>query len=113
MTREEYIKTLIVDKGYSVKSFSKAVGLPYSTLRSMLSSGVGGAAVDNVIKICKGLGITVDTLNKCGCVDGSVALSGKERTLINSYRSHPELQIAVDKLLGIEDYEESQNKKRA
>lgn len=101
MTREEYIKTLIADKGYSVKSFAKAVGLPYSTLRSMLSSGVGGAAVDNVIKICKGLGITVDTLNKCGCVDGYVTLSGKERALIRSYRSHPELQVAVDKLLGV------------
>ena len=103
MTREEYIKTLIADKGYSVKSFAQSVGLPYSTLRSMLSSGVGGAAVDNVIKICKGLGITIDTLNKCGSIDGTVSLSVKERALITSYRSHPELQVAVDKLLGIEE----------
>ena len=103
MTREEYIKTLIADSGFSVKSFSQSINLPYSTLRSMLSNGVGGAAVDNVIKICKGLGITIDTLNKCGNTEGSIALSNKERTLIAAYRSQPSIQIAVDRLLGIEE----------
>lgn len=115
MTREEYIKTLIVDKGYSVKSFSQAVNIPYSTLRSILEAGVGGASVDNVIKICKGLGISVDSLNKCGASVNSLELSEHEKQLIIAYRSQPSLQLAVDRTLGIseEDNDADKKKKRA
>ena len=102
MTREEYIRILITEHGYNVKSFANFINLPYSTLRSILSGGVGGASVDNVIKICKGLGITVDILNKCGDV-GNITLTGKERALIIAYRSQPSIQIAVDRLLGIDE----------
>lgn len=113
MTREEYIKVLITDQGHSVKSFSNFIGLPYSTLRSILSGGVGGASVDNVIKICKGLGITVDTLNKCGDEDdGAISLSSKEREVIIAYRKNPSLQVAVDRLLGVEEIT-VKNEKRA
>lgn len=112
MTRENYIKDLIKEKGYSVKSFAEHIGIPYSTLRSILSSGVGGASVDNAIRICQGLGITVDTLNKCETNPSVFSLSEKEKELISAYRSQPSIQIAVDRLLGIED-EEDKKKKHA
>ena len=112
MTREEYIKTLIVDKGYSVKSFSEAVGIPYSTLRSILGGGVGGASVDNAIKICKGLGITVESLNKCGASNNSLELSEHERQLVVAYRSQPSLQLAVDRTLGISEEDQDSDKKK-
>ena len=37
--------------------------MPYSTLLSILKN-VGGASIDNVIKICKGLNITTDDIEK-------------------------------------------------
>jgi hypothetical protein len=37
--------------------------MPYSTLLSILKN-VGGASIDNVIKICKGLNITTDDMEK-------------------------------------------------
>ncbi len=60
MTRENYLKSLISDFG-TRKDFAKKIGMPYSTLLSILKN-VGGASVDNIIKICNGLGITSDDL---------------------------------------------------
>lgn len=62
MTRENYLKNLIRSEGYTLKGFASTIGIPYSTLLSMLNNSIGGAAVDNVIKICAALGITVEQL---------------------------------------------------
>lgn len=63
MTREEYLKQLILEDSGTVKDFAKKIGMPYSTLYSIINN-VGGASVDNIIKICKGLGITTDDLER-------------------------------------------------
>lgn len=60
--RTEVIERLIDETGLSKKAFAESIGLPPTTLRSMLSRGVGNASVDNVIKVCKGLGITTEDL---------------------------------------------------
>lgn len=62
--RTEILERLIIDSGLSKKAFAERIGLPPTTLRSMLSRGVGNASVDNVIKVCKGLGITTDDLER-------------------------------------------------
>lgn len=62
MTREEYLKRLILEQG-TIKDFAIKIDMPYSTLLSILKN-VGGAAIDNVIKICKGLNITTDDIEK-------------------------------------------------
>lgn len=64
MKRTEIIKRLIKDTGISLKAFSEKADIPYTTLYSILERGVGNASVDNVIKICKTLGITVEELEK-------------------------------------------------
>ncbi|ANY71695.1 hypothetical protein BBD41_03355 [Paenibacillus ihbetae] len=58
------IDKLIEEMGLSRRAFAEKIGLPATTLQSMLSRGVGKASVDNVIKVCKGLGITTDQLEK-------------------------------------------------
>ena len=60
MTREEYLKSLIKEYG-SQREFANYVRIPHSTLYSILKN-VGGASIDNIIKICKGLGISADEL---------------------------------------------------
>lgn len=62
--RTEVIERLIDETGLSKKAFAEKIGLPPTTLRSMLQRGVGNASVDNVIKVCKGLGITTEELEK-------------------------------------------------
>lgn len=64
MEKAKIIERLIEEAGYSKKAFAEKVGLPPTTLRSMLSRGIGNASIDNVIKVCKGLGITTDELEQ-------------------------------------------------
>lgn len=104
MTKEEYVKHLIKSSGHSVKSFAKAIDLPYTTLLGMLKNGLGGAAVDNVIKVCKGLGITVEDLTRFEDAQDLVEpfyVNKHERLVITQYRNLPEMRPAVDTILGI------------
>jgi transcriptional regulator with XRE-family HTH domain len=60
--RTEILEHLIEKTGLSKKAFAEKIGIPPTTLRSMLERGIGNASVDNVIKVCKGLGITIEEL---------------------------------------------------
>jgi predicted transcriptional regulator len=70
--RTEIIEKLIVEKYPNVKAFAETIQIPYTTLKSMLSRGIGNASVDNVIKVCKGLGITTDQLVEMANNDGDI-----------------------------------------
>lgn len=62
MDKTEIIKKLINDTGLSMRTFSKKVGIPNTTLHSMLLRGIENASVNNVVKLCRALGITVEEL---------------------------------------------------
>jgi predicted transcriptional regulator len=62
MQKAKIIKELIEKTGLNLKAFAEKAGMPYTTLYSILERGVGKASVDNVIKICKALGITIEDL---------------------------------------------------
>lgn len=89
MTREEYIKNLIKENGYNIKSFAAAIGVPYSTLLTMLNGSIGGAAVETVIKICDKLNIPVENLRNEHFSFNTIAQSNftdDELKLIKKYR---------------------------
>lgn len=62
--RTEIIKEMIKERWPTHKAFAEAAGLPYTTLRSILQRGVGNSAVENVIRICRTLGITIEELEE-------------------------------------------------
>lgn len=64
MKRSEILKRLISETGLSMRAFADKAGIPNTTLRSMLDRGIGNASVDNVIKVCKALGIKVEQLEE-------------------------------------------------
>ncbi|MEC0092855.1 helix-turn-helix transcriptional regulator [Paenibacillus macquariensis] len=64
MEKAKILSDLIEKKGISRRAFAEAAGIPATTLQSMLTRGVGRASIDSVIKVCKGLGITIDQLEK-------------------------------------------------
>lgn len=64
MTREDYLKEKIKEQG-TRREFAAKIGMPPSTLFSILRN-VGGASIDNIIKICKGLNISPDELAEIG-----------------------------------------------
>lgn len=57
MTREMRLRLLILDRYPSLRQFALAANIPYSTLLTLLSRGVGGASFDVIIQICNQLGL--------------------------------------------------------
>ena len=62
MTREQRLRNAILDRYASLRQFAIAADIPYSTLMTILTRGVGGASVDAVIAICKTLDLDPKTL---------------------------------------------------
>ncbi|MDO3408832.1 helix-turn-helix transcriptional regulator [Saccharibacillus sp. CPCC 101409] len=62
MDKKTQIVAKMIDAKGSRRSFAEEAGLVQSTLQSMLTRGIGGASVDNVLKVCKALDITVEQL---------------------------------------------------
>jgi DNA-binding Xre family transcriptional regulator len=62
MNSTEYILDLIKIKYKNIRKFSEAIGIPYSTIKSGLKRGVGGMAVETVIKMCRALEISAEEL---------------------------------------------------
>lgn len=57
MTREMHLRLLILDRYPSLRQFALAAGVPYSTLLTLLTRGVGGASFDVVVQICNQLNL--------------------------------------------------------
>lgn len=67
MNREQYLRNLILDNYPSLRQFALEADIPYSSLMTILSRGVGGASFDVVMQICKKLQIEPSTLMKAIC----------------------------------------------
>lgn len=57
MTREQRLRSLILDRSVSLRKFAEQAGIPYSSLLTILSRGIGGASFDTVLHLCTLLGI--------------------------------------------------------
>lgn len=57
MTREWRLRKAILERYPSLRQFALEADIPYTTLLTLLSRGVGGASFDVVIAICKQLEI--------------------------------------------------------
>ena len=79
MTTEEKLRELILSRYKSIREFTQAIDLPYTTMDSILRRGVGNSSVTNIIKICRALRISVDEL-----ADGKI---------VHSYEVSPPDQI--------------------
>ena len=63
MTIEDQVKSIILQKHKSLRAFTQAIGLPYSTVDSMLRNGISGTGLQTVTKICHALDIDVDSIS--------------------------------------------------
>lgn len=57
MNREQKLRNIILDRYKSLRQFSQEADIPYSSLMTLLSRGIGGSGFDTVIHICKVLNI--------------------------------------------------------
>lgn len=96
------MKAKIKERGLNAKEFAASIGMPYTTLLSILNGSIGGAAVDNALKICNGLGITINDLQQMSTPTRKVVLTVEEESLVLAYRAFPEMRQPVKILLGLE-----------
>ena len=99
MNREEFLKQKIRESGMNLKVISTEINVPYSTLRDM-QANIGSARVDNLIKLCQYLNITVDELIASN--PDNFVITQFEKNLIKAYRNSPNMRDAVNRLLEIE-----------
>lgn len=96
MTTEEKLKELILKRYNSIREFTIAIDMPYTTMDSIFRRGIGNSSVSNIIKICKALGISADAL-----ADGDI-LPSKTRAVVpadNTLEVNEILDTAKDLLI--------------
>lgn len=64
MEMAKILNDLIKEQGYNLKTFAQKCGIPYTTLYGIIKNGVWKASVNNIIVICRNLGITVEQLEE-------------------------------------------------
>ena len=64
MSRELHLRNLILDNYPSLRQFALEADIPYSSLMTILSRGVGGASFDLVMQICLKLNIDPASLSE-------------------------------------------------
>jgi DNA-binding transcriptional regulator YhcF (GntR family) len=98
MDSQEYLTKLINEKFPSVRNFAESIGVPYTTVRSILERGVGNAKVGNILKITEGLGITTDDLIKHQEDPDDVSKIAKVTQQLEPTRQHNVLNYAQAQL---------------
>jgi len=96
MNKTEKLKHIILSKYNSIREFAKITEIPSTTLTSALDKGVGGMAVDRIIKICEVLNIDIRTFEPINnSLDNN--LSKEETILLENYNKLNKL--GKDKLI--------------
>lgn len=62
MSAEQQLKNLILSRYRSIREFTIAVDIPYTTIDSIFRRGIDNSSVTTVIRVCKALGISADEL---------------------------------------------------
>lgn len=62
MGREMMLRNRILDNYPSLRQFALEADIPYSSLMTILSRGIGGASFDMVMQICQKLQLDPSTL---------------------------------------------------
>ena len=90
------------EQGLSQKEFAELIGASNSRV-SNWEQGRNGPDADILADICRVLKVSPSELLDIHLSDSEDVLSAQERRVIRAYRQKPELQQAVNILLGVEE----------
>lgn len=117
----EQLKKIMQEKGISQAELSKCTGIPKSAMSQYLS-GAFKPKQKRTYLLAKALGVSEAWLigmdgaererNDIELVNSEFHITSHEKDVIIAYRSHPEMQSAVDTLLSVAP-EEMQKEKHA
>ena len=78
MTTEEKLKNYILERYKSIREFTIAIDMPYSTLTGVLTRGIDNSSVGVIFRICKALNISPDALADGEIVSRSLVIDGNQ-----------------------------------
>lgn len=85
MNKTEKLKKIIIERYGSIRNFSKVVDIPPTTLIGALDRGIGGMAIDRVIKICDTLNIDIKTFDPVKKTDLIKTFDINEKRLLDCF----------------------------
>lgn len=124
---ENKLKQYILTKYKSIRAFTQAAEIPYSTVDSMIKKGIDGTGINTISKICKTLSIELESLASGRIVpideDNNTKTSKKspmtfsEKHLIQNYnklneKGKEKLLAYSEDLIGNEKYIEIEQKEK-
>ena len=75
MRLEEELRALILSRYRSIREFSIKIGLPQSTIDSILHRGILNAGIGKVLKICQDLEISADKLAEGKIISTEISIT--------------------------------------
>jgi transcriptional regulator with XRE-family HTH domain len=90
---ETDLRELVIRNYGNISAFVEKIGMAKSTFSTILKRGVNSASIDNIIKICKELGISADALAEGKIVPSEERPVSEASVLVNN------IKINVDFLL--------------
>lgn len=92
MTIEEQLKQEILSKYKSIRAFTTAIDIPYSTLDSAFKRGIMNAGISTMIKVFAALDLDIESVReptlrrKSDEKIGPLVLNKEEENLVSMYR---------------------------
>ena len=87
MTTEQKLRDFILMRFGSIREFTQYIEMPYSTFATILSRGLDSASINNILRICQGLGISADALANGQIVPVSKMDHGNETDLLVEFEA--------------------------
>lgn len=97
------LQNLLDEKGINVNELSKMINVSNQTLYSIIKRDNMKIDFEVLLKICKALNVSVEYFysDYTNTIRTQFLLDEQEKELITAYRNKPEMQEAVNTLLGI------------
>ena len=99
---QKILKNRRIELNLTMLDVAKIVGVSEGTISRWESGDIANMRRDRIAALAKALQITPDVIMGWEKPKPLFTLSEKEKKLITEYRNKPQMQAAVDTLLGIE-----------
>ena len=97
------LQHLLDEKGINVNELSKMINVSNQTLYSIIKRDNMKIDFEVLLKICSALNVSVEYFysDYNNSINSNFLLTDTEKELVKAYRQRPEMQEAVNTLLGI------------
>ncbi|MBO6301084.1 MAG: hypothetical protein J6N15_01430 [Ruminiclostridium sp.] len=105
MTIEEQLKSAILERYRSIRAFTMAIGIPYSTLDTVLKNSINNAGVGTMIKVFNALDLDIESIQ-----DGTLRKIGETKKALGVDESTPrdKKESEIIQLLELAQLDDSQ-----